>query len=282
MSPPQWKRAAAQATVEEMERFIGGSIQLRMNQLTHQLEHRPVTEGHPRTRRLGSHDRHGRELPLVLHAPRRVGGRPLPPAHAPALRLRAPLPPVGGVSRKGGTVGWRDGPYRQPGCNGAPADGDIRSFRPLFPPLVRRDGHRRARSEGGEPRHPRPDRAAGMLQDVILPEPPATRPQTLLCLKTNSQRLTKDDLFTMTENLLVNFEEIDSMQRSELNQLKAMTTTLYVNERPAYGRNKNTPAPRSLVLRDGQQPPVPHRRHRQPSLAAVRGHGDRQPLDRPY
>ena len=40
--------------------------------------------------------------------------------------------------------------------------------------------------------------------------------------KTNSQRLTKDDLFTMTENLLVNFEEIDSMQRSELNQLKAM------------------------------------------------------------
>ena len=63
-----------------------------------------------------------------------------------------------------------------------------------------------------------------MLQDVVLPEPPAPRPQ--------------DDLFTMTENLLVNFEEIDSMQRSELNQLKAMTTTLYVNERPAYGRNK--------------------------------------------
>ena len=56
--------------------------------------------------------------------------------------------------------------------------------------------------------------------------------------KTNSQRLTKDDLFTMTENLLVNFEEIDSMQRPELNQLKAMTTTLYINERPAYGRNK--------------------------------------------
>ena len=42
----------------------------------------------------------------------------------------------------------------------------------------------------------------------------------------------------MTENLLVNFEEIDSMQRPELNQLKAMTTTLYINERPAYGRNK--------------------------------------------
>lgn len=56
--------------------------------------------------------------------------------------------------------------------------------------------------------------------------------------KTNSQRLSKDDLFSMTENLIINFEEIDSMQRTELNQLKAMTTTLFVNERPAYGRHK--------------------------------------------
>ena len=56
--------------------------------------------------------------------------------------------------------------------------------------------------------------------------------------KTNSQRLTKDDLFAMTENLVINFEEIDSMQRADLNQLKAMTTTLHINERPAYGRNK--------------------------------------------
>lgn len=66
--------------------------------------------------------------------------------------------------------------------------------------------------------------------------PPQLRPY--YTSKTNSQRLTKDDLFTMTENLLVNFEEIDSMQRCELNQLKAMTTTVFINERPAYGRNK--------------------------------------------
>ncbi len=57
-------------------------------------------------------------------------------------------------------------------------------------------------------------------------------------VKTNSQRMTKDDAFAMTENLLINFEEIDSMQRAELNQLKALTTAEYVNERPAYGRNK--------------------------------------------
>ena len=183
VSPPQWKRAAAQG-----HRRRDGALHRRLHATADEPTDTPARtpprhRRHPRTRRLGSHDRHGRELPLVLHAPRRVGGRPLPPAHAPALRLRAPLPPVGGVSRKGGTVGWRDGPYRQPGCNGAPRRRRHRSFRPLFPPLVRRDGHRRARPEGGEPRHPRPDRAAGMLQDVVLPEPPATRPQTLLRLQ---------------------------------------------------------------------------------------------------
>ena len=66
--------------------------------------------------------------------------------------------------------------------------------------------------------------------------PPELRPYYVS--KTNSQRLTKDDLFTIAENLLLNFEEIDSMQSAELNQLKAMTTVTYINERPAYGRNK--------------------------------------------
>ena len=56
--------------------------------------------------------------------------------------------------------------------------------------------------------------------------------------KSNSNRMTKDDLFTMTENLIVNLEEIDTMPPSELNQLKAMVTQRYVDERRAYGRNK--------------------------------------------
>ena len=50
--------------------------------------------------------------------------------------------------------------------------------------------------------------------------------------------MTKDDLFTMTENLVINLEEIDTMPPSELNQLKAMVTQRYVDERRAYGRNK--------------------------------------------
>lgn len=56
--------------------------------------------------------------------------------------------------------------------------------------------------------------------------------------KSNSSRMTKDDLFTMTENLVINLEEIDTMPPSELNQLKAMVTQRYVDERRAYGRNK--------------------------------------------
>lgn len=56
--------------------------------------------------------------------------------------------------------------------------------------------------------------------------------------KTNSMRLTKDDHFALTENLIINFEEIDSMSRQELNHLKALTTVTHIQERPPYGRNK--------------------------------------------
>lgn len=56
--------------------------------------------------------------------------------------------------------------------------------------------------------------------------------------KSNSSRMTKDDMFTMTEKLIINLEEIDTMSASDLNQLKAMVTQRYVDERPPYGRNK--------------------------------------------
>ena len=58
------------------------------------------------------------------------------------------------------------------------------------------------------------------------------------CIKTNSNRMTKDDALSLTENLLINMEEIDSMQRAEINQLKAMASQTVVTERPAYARNK--------------------------------------------
>lgn len=56
--------------------------------------------------------------------------------------------------------------------------------------------------------------------------------------KTNSSRFNKDDLFTLSEFALMCFEEIESMTRSEMNHLKALVTLDTVNERAAYGRNK--------------------------------------------
>ena len=58
------------------------------------------------------------------------------------------------------------------------------------------------------------------------------------CVKTNSQRMTKDDAFALTENILIDMEEIDSMGRQEVNQLKAMASQPFVKDRPAYGRSK--------------------------------------------
>ena len=58
------------------------------------------------------------------------------------------------------------------------------------------------------------------------------------CVKTNSQRMTKDDAFALTENILIDMEEIDSMGRQEVNQLKAMASQPFVKDRPFYGRSK--------------------------------------------
>ena len=58
------------------------------------------------------------------------------------------------------------------------------------------------------------------------------------CMKTNSQRMTKDDSFALAENILIDMEEIDSMGRQEVNQLKAMASQPYVKDRPVYGRSK--------------------------------------------
>lgn len=57
--------------------------------------------------------------------------------------------------------------------------------------------------------------------------------------KANSSRLNKDDLFTLAEYALVCYEELDDMSSADLNQLKALITMPYVNERAAYARNRS-------------------------------------------
>ncbi len=54
--------------------------------------------------------------------------------------------------------------------------------------------------------------------------------------KTNSQRMTKDDLIALTQYALINFEELDTMRPAELNQLKAAVTMPTIDERAAYAR----------------------------------------------
>ncbi|MDO4161205.1 MAG: BT4734/BF3469 family protein [Prevotellaceae bacterium] len=53
-------------------------------------------------------------------------------------------------------------------------------------------------------------------------------------IKTNSNRMSKDDMLVLASYGLVCYEELDTMKPSELNQLKAAVTTLNINERAAY------------------------------------------------
>jgi len=59
--------------------------------------------------------------------------------------------------------------------------------------------------------------------------------QSYFRIKTNSSRMTKDDLLVLSEYGLVCCEELDTMRPSELNQLKAAVTMPSVDERRPYG-----------------------------------------------
>ena len=55
-------------------------------------------------------------------------------------------------------------------------------------------------------------------------------------VKTNSSRMTKDDLLVLSDYGLVCYEELETMRPSELNQLKAAVTMPSVDERRPYDR----------------------------------------------
>ncbi len=62
--------------------------------------------------------------------------------------------------------------------------------------------------------------------------------KTYFYTKTNANRMTKDDLLTLSQYGLVCCEELDTMRPSELNQLKAAMTMPAIDERAAYARHK--------------------------------------------
>lgn len=69
-----------------------------------------------------------------------------------------------------------------------------------------------------------------------------TELQRYFYVKSNNQRINKDDLFTLTEFALVCLEELDEMSSAQANQLKAITSVERVNERAAYGHFKESRA----------------------------------------
>lgn len=225
-------------SVGQMEAFIGRWCQLRRNLLIHQLEVRltgGAGEEEPRWQlmtdalenslwRAMQHE----GLDADLFRLRTLLQSDFVPTYHPLRRYLDALPPWDGVSDPIGRLA------RMVVCRGTSAAEFDHYFRRWLVGLLA------AALDDGVVNHeilvllgPQGSFKSSFLENLL---PPCLR--RYYTTKTNSQRLTKDDLFTMTENLLVNFEEIDSMQRPELNQLKAMTTTLYINERPAYGRNK--------------------------------------------
>lgn len=64
--------------------------------------------------------------------------------------------------------------------------------------------------------------------------------QRYFYVKSNSRRLSKDDLFTLTEFALVCLEELEEMNETLVSQMKAMTGMETVNERAAYGHFKES------------------------------------------
>lgn len=225
-------------SVGQMEDFIGRWCQLRRNLLIHQLEVRLCAgtgEEEPRWQlmtdalenslwRAMQHE----GLDADLFRLRTLLQSDFVPTYHPLRRYLDTLPPWDGTTDYIGRLA------RMVVCRGTSAAEFDYYFRRWLVGMLA------AALDDGVVNHeilvllgPQGSFKSSFLENLL---PPCLR--RYYTTKTNSQRLTKDDLFTMTENLLVNFEEIDSMQRPELNQLKAMTTTLYINERPAYGRNK--------------------------------------------
>lgn len=64
--------------------------------------------------------------------------------------------------------------------------------------------------------------------------------QRYFYVKNNSERIRKDDLFTLTEFALVCLEELEEMTSAQVSQLKAITSMKIVNERASYAHFKES------------------------------------------
>ncbi|MCQ2095446.1 MAG: PriCT-2 domain-containing protein [Bacteroidaceae bacterium] len=71
------------------------------------------------------------------------------------------------------------------------------------------------------------------LNAILPPELADYRSTRMDC-----SQMTKDDRTAISQHPIINLEELDAMNHTELNQLKALSTAVSSNERPAYARTK--------------------------------------------
>lgn len=249
------------ATVEEMEEFINGYMKFRMNMLTHQIETQLIADAYTdrpeasacHWQRLTDHienslwcamQHHGMAVNLnELHT---LLGSDFVKEYHPLKEYLDGLPPWDGetdyIGRLAAMVHVKESPHSPLQQDKSRERNDLSETPVRFADILKRwmvSMIAAALNEtvvnqviltliGRQGSY-----KASFMQHIL---PPVL--SEYYTTKSNSSRMTKDDLFTMTENLVINLEEIDTMPPSELNQLKAMVTQRYVDERRAYGRNK--------------------------------------------
>ena len=249
------------ATVEEMEEFINGYMKFRMNMLTHQIETQLIADAYTdrpeasacHWQRLTDHienslwcamQHHGMAVNLnELHT---LLGSDFVKEYHPLKEYLDGLPPWDGetdyIDRLAAMVHVKESPHSPLQQDKSRERNDLSGTPVRFADILKRwmvSMIAAALNEtvvnqviltliGRQGSY-----KTSFMQHIL---PPVL--SEYYTTKSNSSRMTKDDLFTMTENLVINLEEIDTMPPSELNQLKAMVTQRYVDERRAYGRNK--------------------------------------------
>ena len=249
------------ATVEEMEEFINGYMKFRMNMLTHQIETQLIADAYTdrpeasacHWQRLTDHienslwcamQHHGMAVNLnELHT---LLGSDFVKEYHPLKEYLDGLPPWDGetdyIDRLAAMVHVKESPHSPLQQDKSRERNDLSETPVRFADILKRwmvSMIAAALNEtvvnqviltliGRQGSY-----KTSFMQHIL---PPVL--SEYYTTKSNSSRMTKDDLFTMTENLVINLEEIDTMPPSELNQLKAMVTQRYVDERRAYGRTK--------------------------------------------
>lgn len=249
------------ATVEEMEEFINGYMKFRMNMLTHQIETQLIADAYTdrpeasacHWQRLTDHienslwcamQHHGMAVNLnELHT---LLGSDFVKEYHPLKEYLDGLPPWDGetdyIGRLAAMVHVKESPHSPLQQDKSRERNDLSETPVRFADILKRwmvSMIAAALNEtvvnqviltliGRQGSY-----KTSFMQHIL---PPVL--SEYYTTKSNSSRMTKDALFTMTENLVINLEEIDTMPPSELNQLKAMVTQRYVDERRAYGRNK--------------------------------------------